>query len=50
MGDFKLQGLTNTAWAFAMADKVDASLFAAMAATAGRCVVDFNPQNLANSA
>ena len=50
MGDFESQGCVNTAWAFTRADQNDASLFAALATAAERCLGYFNSQNLANTA
>ena len=50
MGDFHLQELTNTAWAFARAGRSDVSLFAALATPAERHMGDFNSQGLANVA
>ena len=34
LGDFNVQNLTNTTWAFATANQPDAQLFAALARTA----------------
>ena len=48
--DFNSQGLANAAWAFAMADQSDVSLFAALATAAVRRMSDFNSQELANTA
>ena len=50
VGDFTLQELANTAWAFATVGQSDAQLFTALAREAERRVVDFNPQELANTA
>ena len=50
MGDFNVQELANTAWAFATAGQNDALLFAALATAAERRMGDFNVQNLANTA
>ena len=41
IGDFNSQELANAAWAFAMADPNDASLFAALATAAEQCMGDF---------
>ena len=50
MGELNLQNLANTAWAFATAGHMDASLFGALATAAQRCMVAFNSQALANTA
>ena len=50
MGDFNMQELANTAWAFASAGQHVVSLFAALATAAERRVGDFNVQALANTA
>ena len=50
LGDFDVQNLANTAWAFATANQSDAQLFAALARAAERLLDDFNVQNLANTA
>ena len=50
VGVFDLQGLANTAWAFAKVGQSDAQLFTALAREAERRVGDFNPQGLANTA
>ena len=50
LGDFNVQDLANTAWAFATANQQDAQLFAALARTAKWRVGDFNVQELANTA
>ena len=49
-GDFKVQELANTAWAFATASQSDAQLFAALARVAEWRLGDFNVQDLANTA
>ena len=42
LGDFNVQDLANTAWAFATASQLDAQLFAVLAREAGeRCLGDF---------
>ena len=50
LGDFEVQGLANTAWAFATASQQDAQLFAALARVAELCLGDFKVQDLANTA
>ena len=50
LGDFKVQELANTAWAFATASQQDAQLFAVLASVAELHLGDFNVQNLANTA
>ena len=50
MSEFSLQGLANTAWAFATAGQHDVSLFAAFATAAERPMCGFNSQELANTA
>jgi len=45
-----MQGLTNTAWAFATAGQSDALLFAALAKAVQQHVSDFNMQELVNTA
>ena len=50
MGELNLQNLANTAWAFATAGQMDASLFGAVATAAVRRIGDFNSQALANIA
>ena len=50
MCDFNSQELANAAWAFAMADQSDASLFAALTTAAEQLMCDFNSQQLANAA
>ena len=42
MGDFKVQELANTAWAFATAGQSDAQLFAELARAAEWRLGDFN--------
>ena len=50
LGDFKLQHLANTAWAFATASQQDAQLFAAFARATELCLDNFKVQELANTA
>ena len=50
LGDFKVQDLANTAWAFATASQQDAPLFAALARAAKLRLCDFEVQGLANLA
>ena len=50
LGDFNVQELANTAWAFATANQPHAQLFVALARTAERRLGDFNVQDLANTA
>ena len=50
MGDFKVQELGNTAWAFTTAGQEDALLFAALAIVAEQHMGDFKVQSLANTA
>ena len=50
LGDFNVQELANTAWAFATASQPDAQLFAALARRAEWRLSDFNVQELANTA
>ena len=50
LGDFNVQDLANTAWAFATANQPDTQLFAALARTAEWHLGDFNMQGLANTA
>ena len=50
MGDFNVQELANTAWAFATASQPDAQLFAALARAAELCLGDFKVQDLASTA
>ena len=50
LGDFKVQELANTAWAFATASQQDAQLFAALARAAELRLGNFNVQGLANTA
>ena len=50
LGDFNVQELANTAWAFATASQQDAQLFAALARAAELRLGDFNVQSLANTA
>ena len=51
LGDFSVQSLANTAWAFAKVvtpGQSDSQLFAALARVAERCVVDFDVQSLSD--
>ena len=51
LGDFSVQSLANTAWAFARVvtpGQSDSQLFAALARLAERCVVDFDVQRLSD--
>ena len=50
VGDFNVQGLANTAWAFATASSSDAQVFAALARAAELRLSDFSVQALANTA
>ena len=50
LGDFQVQDLANTAWAFATASQQDAQLFAVLARAAELCLGDFKVQGLANTA
>ena len=50
MREFKPQGLSNTAWAFAAVSLSDERLFAILTRAAEWRVSEFNPQNLANMA
>ena len=55
LGDFEVQDLANTAWAFATASMLKASqqdsqLFAELAWVAKLCLGDFKVQDLANTA
>ena len=50
LGDFKVQELANTAWAFVTASQSDAQLFAALSRAAEQRMVDFNVFELANAA
>ena len=50
LGDFKVQELANTAWAFATASQQDAQLFAELARVAELHLGDFNVQALASIA
>ena len=49
LGDFSVQELANTAWAFATANQSGAQLFAALARTAALRLGHFNVQNLTNT-
>ena len=50
LSEFNVQGLANTAWAFATVNLLDKKLFAALAREAERRVSEFNAQDLANTA
>ena len=50
MGDFKVQDLASTAWAFAMVSQSDAQLFAVLARATESHLGDVKVQNLANIA
>ena len=50
MGDFTVQCLANTAWAFATASQSDVSLFRALARATERSVGYFIMQGLVNTA
>ena len=50
LGDFKVQDLANTAWAFATASQQDAQLFAALARVAEPRMSDFKVQDRAKTA
>ena len=52
LGDFKVQGLASTAWAFATAGQSDTQLFAVLGRATGwhNIICDFNAQNLTNTA
>ena len=50
MGDFNVQNLANTAWAFEKAGQESASLFAALATVAEHHMGDSNVHELANTA
>ena len=49
-GDFSVQNLANTAWAFATLGKLNEELFAGLAQEAKRRVIEFNAQTLDNTA
>ena len=49
MGNFTPQNFANTAWAFATAGQLDATLFNSLARVAERCIGDFKAQGLANT-
>ena len=49
LGDFKVQELANTAWAFATASQQDAQLFAALARAVQLRLDDLKVQELANT-
>ena len=51
LGDFSVQNLANSAWAFARvvtAGQSDAQVFAALAKVVERCVVHFDMQHLSD--
>ena len=48
--EFKVQELSNTAWAFAKIEQSDESLFKALARAAEPWVSEFNAQGLGNTA
>ena len=50
LGDFNVQALANTAWAFATANQSDAQLFAALARAAQQRMGAFDAQELGNIA
>ena len=51
LGDFNVQGLANTAWAFATASSSDAQVLAVLARAAAELQLgDFNVQDLGNTA
>ena len=50
MGDFNVQNIANTAWAFATVGQSDAQLFKALAREAERRMGDFKPQSISNTA
>ena len=50
LGDFNVQDLANTTWAFATASQQDTQLFATLAMVAELRLGNFNVQNLANTA
>ena len=50
LGDFNVQELASTAWAFATAGQSDVQLFTALARAAERRQGDFNVQELVNTA
>ena len=50
LSEFNLQGVANTAWAFATVNYRDTELLAALAAAAGRRLNEFNSQEMANTA
>ena len=41
IGEFRMQDLANTAWAFATAGRVEAQIFNALTTLARQCVGDF---------
>ena len=47
LGDFKVQGLASTAWAFATASQQDAQLFEALASAVEWDQFEFDARNLA---
>ena len=50
LGDFNVQGLANTAWAFATVSQLHAELFAALARAAQQRMGAFDAQELGNIA
>ena len=50
LGDFNVQNVANTAWAFATASQSDAQLFAVLARAALWCLGDFNALQFTNTA
>ena len=50
MSEFTVQGLANTAWAFATVKRSDEKLLMVWARTVERRVNEFNDQGLANTA
>ena len=50
LDEFNVQGLVNTAWAFATVGQQDQQLFNALARMAEQRLVQFNAQDLANTA
>ena len=49
VGDFDVQDLANTGWAFAKVSQSDMQLFTVLAKTAEQRLGDFNLQNVANT-
>ena len=50
MGELTVQGMSNTAWAFARASRSDVALFRTLAGAVEQLVGRFNAQNYANTA